>query len=375
MRAAVLHGFGDLRIEEVPDPRPGPGEVVLDVARVQPSVTECMLIAGDQVALHTILASALADGPARFGGHEFCGVVREVGPGCHRVRPGEQVTAVETIVCTRCAACRRGRPDACVAPQVIGFTRPGAFAEQVLVPESCVVAVPPGVSAAAAAAIQPLAGAVHAHASADVRPGESVLVLGAGVMGLLGVQVARHGGAGLVAAAGRNPAKLALAKRFGADLVLGAGDDVLATVLAATEGVGADVVVETAGGSPGVGLAGTDTLELAARCVRRGGRVVVVSVLPQRAPAPLGLLRERGVALLHPRSGAGGYSPTSDVFEYALRLVARGDIDVEALITHELRGIGELPAALEITRAKAAHGAVNPAQVDLTQGWEQPWAC
>lgn len=378
MRAAVLHGFGDLRVEEVPDPRPGPDDVVIDVACVQPSVTECMLIAGEPVSLHARLAEALAGGPVRFGGHEFCGVVRSVGAAVRDVAVGDQVTAVETVVCRQCPPCRRGRPDACLAPEYIGFTRPGAFAEQVVVPAASVVPVPPGVSAAAAAAVQPLAGALHAHALAAVQPGETVLVIGAGVMGLLALQVARHGNAGLIAISGRSPTKLALARRFGADLVLDAGggpEAVLEAVREATGGIGADVVIETAGGAPGVGLAGTDTLELAARCARRGGRIVLVSVLPDRAPAPLGLLRERSIALLHPRSGAGGYSPAGSVFEHALRLVARGDVDVESLVTHRLRGVAEVPRAVEITRDKAAHGAINPAQVDLTGEGAVAWRC
>jgi threonine dehydrogenase-like Zn-dependent dehydrogenase len=365
MRAAVLHGFGKLTVEEVPDPVPGPDDVVIDVTCVQPSVTECGLILGEPIALHAHLARALADGPVRFGGHEFCGVVSEVGANAAGVEVGTAVTAVETVPCGRCAACRRSRPDACVRPEFIGFTRPGAFAERVVVPAASVVAVPAGVSASAAAAIQPLAGAVHAHAEANVRPGESVLVIGAGVMGLLAVQVARHGGAGLVVVAGRSPAKLALAERFGADVVVGKDDDVAAAVRAATDGIGADVVIETAGGPPEAGLAGVATLDLAARCVRRGGRIVMVSVLAQRFEAPIGLLRERSVALLHPRSGAGGYSPGATVFEYALRLVARGDVDVESLVTHRRQGIDALPEAVGITADKAAHGAINPVQVSL----------
>jgi threonine dehydrogenase-like Zn-dependent dehydrogenase len=365
MRAAVLHGFGTLTVDEVPDPVPAPDEVIVDVTCVQPSVTECGLILGEPIALHAHLADALARGPVRFGGHEFCGVVSAVGAAAVGVEVGATVTAVETVPCGRCAACRRSRSDACVRPEFIGFTRPGAFAERVAVPAASVVPVPAGVSASAAAAVQPLAGAVHAHAEANVRPGETVLVIGAGVMGLLAIQVARHGGAGLIIVAGRSPAKLALAERFGADVVVGADGDVRAAALDATDGIGADVVVETAGGPPEAGLAGTATLDLAARCVRRGGRIVVVSVLPQRFDAPLGLLRERAVALLHPRSGAGGYSPGASVFEYALRLIARGDVDVESLVTHRLQGIDALPKAVGITADKAAHGAINPVQVSL----------
>jgi threonine dehydrogenase-like Zn-dependent dehydrogenase len=378
MRALVLHGFGDAAVEEVPDPVPGPDEVVIDVTCVQPSVTECMLMAGDPVAMHDVLTARLAAGPARFGGHEFAGVVTATGSGV--VRPGgagvigpagagwtvgDRVTAVETAACGTCAACRRDRPDACPSPGVLGFTRPGAFAERVAVPARSVVAVPGGVTASQAAAVQPLAGALHGHAIAEVRPGDTVLILGAGVMGVLHTQVARHGGAGLIIVTGRSPAKRDLAARAGADLVLDAAGDVHAEVLAATGGIGADVVFETAGGMPSAGLAGTSTLELAARCVRRGGRIVMVAVLPRHADAPLGLLRERAVALLHPRSGAGGYSPAAGAFEQALRLVRRGDVDVDCLVTHRLDGVDALPKALDITRDKAAHGALGPAQVTI----------
>ncbi|GAA1501054.1 zinc-dependent dehydrogenase [Dactylosporangium maewongense] len=364
MRALVLHGFGDPTVEEVPDPVPGPDEVVIDVACVQPSVTECMLIAGDPVAMHDVLAARLAAGPTRFGGHEFAGVISVAGPGSgHAV--GDRVTAVETAACGTCAACRRDRPDACPSPGVLGFTRAGAFAERVAVPAKSVVTVPDGVTAAQAAAVQPLAGALHGHAIAEVRPGDSVLILGAGVMGVLHTQVARHGGAGLIIVTGRSPAKRRLALAAGADAVIDATEDVHAAVLEATGGIGADVVFETAGGMPSAGLAGTSTLELAAQCVRRGGRIVMVAVLPRHASAPLGLLRERAVALLHPRSGAGGYSPGGSAFEQALRLVRRGYVDLDCLVTHRLDGVDALPKALEITRDKAAHAAAGPAQVSI----------
>ncbi|WP_433061788.1 zinc-dependent alcohol dehydrogenase [Dactylosporangium sp. CS-033363] len=355
MRALVLRGFGDAAVEEVPDPVPGPGEVVVDVSCVQPSVTECMLLAGEPIAMHTVLAARLAAGPTRFGGHEFAGVISALGPDPGDLAVGDRVTAVETAACGHCAACRRARPDACPSPAVLGFTGPGAFAERVLVPARTVVRVPDGVSASHAAAIQPLAGAIHGHALANVKPGDTVLILGAGVMGVLHTQVARHGNAGLIIVTGRSEAKRDLAKHSGADLVLDVGrDDVHAAVLEATDGIGADVVFECAG-----------EFTQAARCVRRGGTIVMVSVLPDHHPAPLALMRERSVLLVHPRSGAGGYAPGSTVFEHALRLVQRGDVDVQGLISHRLRGVDALPEALEITRHKSKYGALGPAQVDL----------
>lgn len=370
MRAAYLHNFGDLRVGEAPDPVPGPGEVVIDVVCVQPSVTECMLIAGHRIALHHQLAERLRGGPVMFGGHEFAGIISGVGSEVSGLRPGQRVTAVETVACGACTPCRRGTSSACIQPQFLGFTRTGAFAERVVVPAVNVVPVPDGVSASAVAAIQPLAGALHAHAAGAVQPGESILVIGAGVMGLMAVQVARHGNGGLVIVAGRSQSKLDLAARFGADVTIGASEDVTARTMEMTDGVGVDLVFETAGGVPSAGLAGDATMTVAANAVRRSGRIVVVSVLPDDAHLPVGRLRERSVTLLHPSSGAGGYSPGSNVFNHALRLVARGDVDVESLVTHRLDGLASLPEAVDITLHKSRYGAINPAQLTLSPAWD-----
>jgi L-iditol 2-dehydrogenase len=365
VRAAQLRGFGQVEIADVPSPEPRAGDVVVDVRCVQPSVTECMLIDGDDVALHDVLADRLRSGPVQFGGHEFAGVVGRVGADVRDVRPGQRVTAVESAPCGDCGACRKNRVDSCARPSVLGFTGPGAFAEQVVVPASSVVLLPDSVSFSAGAAIQPLAGAVHAHAALGVRPGESVLVIGGGVMGLLAVAVARLGNAALIALATRSERKLQIGREFGADLLIDAHADVREPALLATDGAGFDVVVETAGGSESAGLAGTATIETAIHVVRRGGRVAVVSVLPSRTELPTGLMREKSITLVHPRSGAGYYAATTSVFEHCVTLVAAGRVDVERLVTHRLSGLDSIPEALAITRDKLRYGAINPAQVSL----------
>jgi threonine dehydrogenase-like Zn-dependent dehydrogenase len=365
MRAALLHDFGDLRVEDIPDPEYGPRDVLIDVRCVQVGVTECMLINGDDVAMHDQLAQRLKVAPVQFGGHEFAGVISAVGSEVTHLQVGQRVTAVETLPCGRCSACARGRTAGCIAPDIIAFNRPGALAERISVPASAVVRIPDSVSFSAAAAVQPLAGAVHAHATLAVQPGESVLVLGGGVMGLLGAAVARHGNAGLIMLSSHSAAKRELGLRFGADQVIDADDDVLAAALEATDGVGFDVVLETAGGSASVGLSGTETIELAVRAVRRVGRIAVVSVLPAHSALPTGLMRERSLTLVHPRSGAGYYAQTTSVFEHSLGLIGRGSVDVEALVTHRLDGLDEVGKAIEITSDKNRFGAINPAQLVL----------
>jgi len=365
VQAVVLEPGFVIDIAEVPEPSCGSGEVVIDVRCVQLSVTECMLLAGADVALADQLATRLEAGALQFGGHEFAGVISEVGAGVRDLAVGDRVTAVETLPCGACAACRRGWSSACVAPAYIGFTRAGALAERLAVPASAVVRIPDGVSFSAAAAVQPLAGAVHAHAALGVSPGESVLVLGGGVMGLLAVAVARHGNAGTIALSTHSPRKLELAREFGADALIRADDDVTAAALELTDGVGFDVVIETAGGSVEQGLAGLGTMEIAAHAVRRGGRIGMVSVLDSHAPLPTGLLRNKSVTLIHPRSGAGDYASGATVFEHCFGLIRRGLVDVEALVTHTVSGLSSIHEAIDITQRKSQYGAINPAQMEL----------
>src|SRR5699024_9847311 len=168
-------------------------------------------------------------------------------------------------------------------------------------------------------------------------------------------------------ATGRSSGKRDLAQRLGADVVLDASSgDVSEQAVALTGGVGFDVVIETAGGAPSAGLAGTDSLLTAVRAARYGARIVMVSVLPEGSLLPLSAIRATGIALLHPTSGRAAGAPTVDAFELALGFVARGIVDVETLITHTLTGIDELPTAIEMTLDKGAHGVINPPQVILS---------
>ena len=231
MRALVLHGFGDAARRG--GPRPGPrararsSSTSPASSRASPSACSSP---GTTVAMHDVArragsrpgrpASAVTSSPASSAPRPAADDLAAGGPGHRR---GDR----------RLRHLRRlppGPSRRLPSPGVLGFTRPGAFAERVAVPAQSVVAVPDGVTASQAAAVQPLAGALHGHAIAEVRPGDSVLILGAGVMGVLHAQVARHGGAGQIVVTGRSAAKRRLAPPLGADLVFDAADDVHAAV-------------------------------------------------------------------------------------------------------------------------------------------------
>lgn len=357
MLAARLHAFGDLRMDDIPSPALAADQVRVAVAAVQSSVTEALLAAGHTVTLHEHLASRLAQGPVQFGGHEFAGIITEVGRDVRGWQVGERVTAIETV----------STPN---GTEYLGFTCPGAFAEELVVPAVNLVSIPDGVSASAAAAVQPLAGALHGHAALGVRPGEAMVVIGCGVMGLLEIQVARHGNAGLIIAVGRSEAKRAAAAELGADVVLDSStDDVVAAVQELTGGLGADIVVEAAGGPPTAGLGGDSTLDLALRCGRRGGRLLLEAVYDDNAHFPLNLARDRQVTVINPTTGSGGYSASSNVFEHALRLIARKDVDTEYLVTHRMTGVDSIPKAVTMSATKNQHQAINPPQVFTELAW------
>lgn len=363
MHALRLHDFGDMRWEEVPPDPMGPTDVRVSVVAVQPSVTEAMLSMGSRITLHDHLAARVRRGPTRFGGHEFAGIVTEVGDRVSGWQPGDRVTAIETITSDPLSGTG--------SVEYLGFTVPGAFATEVVVPAANLVRVPHGVSAGEVAAVQPLAGVLHAQAALQVCPGESVLVVGCGVMGLLAIQVARHGNAGQVIAVGRSRAKRELAARLGADVVLDSTvDDIPTAVRDLTAGHGADAAIETAGGPPAAGLAGDSTLEWTMASCRRGGRLLLEAVYDEDSHFPFTTARTQCLTVINPSTGAGGYSPAETVFDHALRLIARGDVDVDTLVTHRRRGLEHLVQAVRDSADKSSIGAVNPPQVFTDEAWD-----
>ena len=234
MRALLYHGPGDLRVEEVPRPEPGPGDVLVEV--------EVALTDGtDAKAFHRGHPLLLAETPSPFG-HEFCGV---------DIATGRRVVAANSAPCGACPPCRRGEETLC--ENLRPFLN-GAYAELLLVPariaERNLLPVPPRISPEVAAMVEPLACCLHGIERAEVEAGQVVAVVGPGPIGLMLCAAAKDAGARVVAVGGR-PERRELAREFGAE----PGD-----------GRGADVVVEAVGSAE----AWRDALEL----VRPGGTVV-----------------------------------------------------------------------------------------------------
>jgi threonine dehydrogenase-like Zn-dependent dehydrogenase len=344
MKAWRMHGYGDLRLDEVPDPVVKPGWVKVRIRVAQPSITEALLFRGAKTYLHGKVAEKLAAGPAQLFGHEFSAVVVETGEGVTSLAPGDRV------------APRGSHPEG-----IVGFDFPGAFAEYAVVPETLLAKVPAHVSDSEAAVIQPLTDAVAGVHAAHLRLGDVVVVIGQGAMGLSCLQVARTAGAGIVVAVARRESSLELSRRLGADVTINAAScDPVAAVRELTGGRGADVVFDTAGGPVEHGLAGDATLRQAAEMVHDEGKIVGVALTGEGTLLPYSHFRHRSVRFLFPSA------LDRRLFETTIQLVASGRVNVKPLVTHVLEGIERVPEAFELTARKSELGLVNPAQVVIS---------
>jgi len=261
MQAVRYHGpHQPLRLEDVPRPAPGPGEVLVRVRAAGLCHTELHFLSG---------LLNLGAAPLTLG-HEVVGVVAATGPGVDAARVGERVILYYYVGCGRCAHCLRGDENLCPAPRAeYGFLSDGGFAEYIAVPARNAVPFPAHLSDEEAAPIGcGVTTALHAGRLAAVGVGDTALVYGVGAVGYGLVQYAALAGATVIAV-GRNARKLALARELGADHVVDATrEDVAGRVREITAGRGADAVFEL--------VATRATMEQSLRSVARRGRLVFV---------------------------------------------------------------------------------------------------
>ncbi len=363
MKAWRFHGFGDMRLDEVPEPVCRPGHVIAEPLCVQPSVTEAQLAFGiPTLAYEAIKRRLETEAPVQLFGHEFCARVVEVGEGVTRVRPGDRVAARAKLPCGSCAFCLEGKNYLCRKGPIIGFQLPGCFAERALLPEIALVRVDDRISDSEAACLQSLSDSVAAVETAGIAIGDSVAIYGQGSMGLECLQIARSSGAGLIITVDVREESCRVSRELGADAAVNArAEDPVAAIQRLTGGNGADIVFECAGGSPKQGLAGTRSLMQAIESVRSGGKLVGVSWFGTPLQLDVDLLRERSLRFLFPDISTLAH------LEHTVRLVASGRVRLKPTITHVLSGLEAVPQAFEITANKGKYQAINPAQVALCQ--------
>jgi len=314
MKALVLEKYNHFVYTDVPEPRMGPQDVLV-------RVKACGICGSD---VHGMDGSTGRRIPAVIMGHEAAGVIAAVGSDVSCWQPGERVTFDSTIYCGACYFCRRGLVNLCDNRRVLGvscdeYRQDGAFAEYVAVPQHILYRLPQGLSFAHAAMTEALSIAFHAVGRTSITLNDTAVVVGTGMIGLLVVQTLRLGGCGRIIAVDLDPARLELARELGADVGLRSDQaDVVAEVLALTGGRGADVAFEVVGLTP--------TLELATRCLRKGGALTLVGNLAPRTEFLLQSAVTRQLTLYGSCASCGEYPACLD-------MMARGTINVEALIS------------------------------------------
>ncbi len=264
MRALIKPEAGPgLELAEVPVPRPGPGEILVKVFGGGICGTDLHIFTWDAWARSRII-------PPRVIGHEFCGTIVELAANVTGLAVGDFISGEGHVSCGRCHACRTGAPHICERLEVIGIDRDGAFAEYVTMPAANAWKIDPAVSRDVAAIMDPLGNAVHAALETSLAA-KRVAVIGCGPIGLMAIAICHMTGAIFVAATDISEARLALARRMGADLVLDARtEDVPARIHEAIGGEGVDVVLEMSGSERGL----ADGL----RVLRNGGWVLLLGL-------------------------------------------------------------------------------------------------
>src|SRR5580698_5189754 len=314
MKALLLSEYNRLEIADLPKPECGRGELLVEVAA-------CGICGSD---VHGYDGSSGRRIPPVVMGHEAAGIVAAVGDEVEGFAVGDRVTFDSTVYCGECTFCLRGEVNLCNNRQVLGvscgeYRRAGAFAEYVTVPARIAYQLPEGLEFQQAAMLEAVAVALHGVRVAEMSGGEDVLVIGAGMIGLLLLQAARAKGARRVMVCDVDATRLKLAKELGADVVVEAsGDGLVQEILRLTDGRGVDVVLEAVGRD--------ETIAAGIDCVRKGGTVVLVGNISPQVTLPLQKVVSRQIRLQGSCASAGEYPQ-------AIELISSGKIKVDSLIT------------------------------------------
>ncbi len=316
MKTVVIEKPGSFKIKELPYPRPGEGEVTLDVRACCVCGTDIHLLDGEfKGAVYPLIP-----------GHEFSGVVKEVGARVTHVKPGDRVAVEPFIACGYCFFCKAGKTNHCSNGMVIGHTKStgmkldGGFSEQVVVPVRNLIPLADQVSFEAGSFIANLGTVVYAIRRAGLQPGMKVLVFGTGANGLIIAELSKKTGASTVVVTGRTKSRLAVASQMGIDATVVA-DDAQEATLRRIAPRGFDAIFETTGAVP--------IVERAFNFVSPGAKIILYGIVPPDQSArinPFDICRKDLQVI-------GSFSSVNTCI-VAQELLASGVIRVEHLISH-----------------------------------------
>ena len=325
MQAALITGANQLELQEFPYPTPEAGGVVVEIGY-------CGICGTD---VHAYRSGRPY--PPAVCGHEWVGVVAAVSRGIHRLSEGDRVVVAVPPACRNCDHCRQGRQDQCRSVRAVATGRDsqapahGGFAPAIGVSAERVVLAEPALSDVEAAQVEPTTISVHAVRRSGAGPGDTVVVQGAGPIGLSVLQVAKVNGVDEVLVVEPNEDRRALARELGADLVA-TPETAAEVVLDHTRGLGADVVIECAG------LA--DTVQSGIEFCRSGGTMCLVGIADGPVPIIPRELIAREVTLV------SALAYLHEEFRMAMEFIADGHVRLQQLHSSTV-GLGDLPAVIE----------------------------
>lgn len=308
-------GDGNMEIREVAEPKAGPGQVKIEVKAAG--------ICGSDLHIYHDDIAGIPINPPVITGHEFCGIVVEVGEGVARWKIGDRVTS-ETAVsfCGECLYCRTGRYNLCNSRRTLGYWYNGVFAQYTVVPQERIHRLPDHVDFIAGALCEPLACVVHAALElTTIITGDVVLVSGPGSIGLQALQVAKSAGATVVVSGTDvDRERLVLAKKLGADYTVDVtAENVFEVINRITDGKGADVTLECSGAARAAG----DALLL----TRKAGQYTQIGLFGKPIQIDFEKICYRELKV----TGSLGSTWTS--WEKAIQLIAAGTVDTKALVS------------------------------------------
>ena len=314
MKALTLTAPSQFTYGDTPEPELGPDEVLVEVKA-------CGICGSD---IHGMDGSSGRRIPPIIMGHEASGVVARVGSNVTGWSAGDRVAFDSMIYCGECESCRTGHTNLCPERRIIGvscpdYRRHGAFAEFVAIPRHLLLPLPEGLSFEEAAFGEPVGVALHAVNLVKPAPGDTAVVVGAGLIGLLVIQALKRAGCSRVLAVDLDESRLALALQLGADHSIKATvPDALQQIRSWAGEDGADIAMEVVGITP--------TIQLAVRSVRKGGKVGAVGNLKPVVEFPLQEVVTREITVYGSCASSGEYAE-------ALQAVADGSIRVTPLIS------------------------------------------
>lgn len=321
---------GAYEVKEVPRPRPGRGEVVVKVKAASLCYTDVAILMNKYKGRRPVPIPIIM-------GHEGAGVVDELGEGVENVAVGDPVGVEVLYGCGFCANCIAGNTNMCTNWRHIGITYDGIIAEYVVVPARAVHKLPPHVSFIDAACLEPISLTVRTMEQVKPMIGDTVTVFGPGAIGLFHLQAFKAAGAGKVIMVGidGDEERFALAQKLGADHCINSGrEDTVARIKELTDGLGTDIVVETAS-SPAV-------FPLAIEAAAARGRVSFFGLYPEATVSPLTITRS-GLTIF------GDVGSLPRYFARAVRWVSLGKVKGEPLAKRTFT-LDEVPAAFEASR-------------------------